>query len=154
VFVKLGRKSVPRIKLWLSMKISKLLTKCGEMHWQENESHSTSEWKNLRPKQDLSHLIDILFIILICFIWNTQVSVFTYGQFRTHAISISVQRSISHVTNLPLSFSLSTSIYSPLCFHLLPFDINTLMILYSVSLNIVDWTNTVFHLGTAHNKKI
>ncbi len=52
---------------------------------------------------------------------------------------------------LSLSRSLSLSVYPPLCFHPLPFDMNTLTILYMVLLNKLNWTNTVFPLQLSHN---
>jgi hypothetical protein len=91
--------------------------------------------KNLRSSQDLSLLIDsllILLILLICFSKNTQVSFFTNGHFQptpfpflSNAPSLTPLIRHSH----SLSLSLSLSAYSPLCFHLLRFHINTLMIL-------------------------
>jgi len=90
------------------------------------------KWKNSRPNQDLSLLIDSLFIILICFTKNTQVSSSTNGHFQpTPFPFLSNVLSLTPLIHcsLSLSLSLSLSAYSPLCFHLLRFHLNTPMIL-------------------------
>ncbi len=80
-------------------------------------------------------------------IWNTQAFFFTYSQFQpTSFLFLSNAPSLTALIRCSLSLSLSlSSPYSPFCFHLLPFYINTLTILYALSLYKLDWLNTVFH---------
>ncbi len=85
---------------------------CGETHNHENESQSTNERKNSRPTQELSLLVDILFALLIGFIWNTQVSFSlttisnpNHFYFCPNAPSLTLPNCCSH------SFSLSLSLY-------------------------------------------
>ncbi len=82
-----------------------------------------SEWKNLRPTQDLiSHLIDVIFVLLIWPFWNTQVSFFNNGHFQPMPFTfLSNALSLTPLIHCSLSLSLPLSIYSPLCFHLLTF---------------------------------
>ncbi len=62
--------------------------------------------KNLRPTKDLSLLIDSLFILLIWFIQNTQVSFITYGHFQpTPFLSLTNAPSLTPQIHCSLSLS-------------------------------------------------
>jgi hypothetical protein len=82
-------------------------------------------------------------------VWNTQVSFFTNSHFQPMQFPfLSNALSLTQLIRCSLSFFLSLYLYLvPTLFHLLPFDTNTLMILYALLLNKLNWTNTVFHLG-------
>ncbi len=87
------------------------------------------------PKS-FSSLIDSLLI------WNTQVSFFTNSNSNTRHFYFHPMLRLSPV-NLLLFLTLSLclslySSYSPLCFHLLLFNINTPTIFYALSLNKLD----------------
>ncbi len=92
----------------------------------------------------------IWLILLICIAKNTQVSFFTKGHFQLTLLpflSNALSLTLLIWCSLSLSPSPSPSSYSPLCFHLLQFHINTLTILWMASLNKLDWTNIVVSLG-------
>ncbi len=57
------------------------------------------------PRLFISYLIDVVFVLFIWFIWNTRVSI-SNVHFPTHAISKSLQHSVSHSINMFLSVSL------------------------------------------------
>ncbi len=95
------------------------------------------------PPKSWSFLIDSLFVLLIWYLKYSGVP-FHWRRFPTNTISISVQCSVSHSVNPLLSLSTLLTPYSVFtcCCH---FDKNTLMILYALSLNKLDWSNKVFH---------
>ncbi len=141
--------------LWNGSLALALLTRsCGEMHDQENESCSTEhEEFETCPRLLISHLIYVVFVLFIKSVWNNRVSFSPIVISNPHHFQISPML-ISHSVNPLLSFSLSLSLssYSLLHFHLLPFDINAPTILQAASLNKLDWTNMIFHLGIPHNR--
>ncbi len=72
--------------------------------------------KNLRSTQDLSLMIDNLLIILICFIWNTQVSFFTNAHFQPMSFPFLPNTpSLALLICCSLFLSHSLSAYSPIC---------------------------------------
>jgi hypothetical protein len=93
-------------------------TKCITMR---TELEVPVRQKNLRSTQDLSLLICSLFVLLICFAKNTQVSIFTNGLFQptpfpflSNATSLTLLICHSLFLSLP-----SSPLTPPLCFHLL-----------------------------------
>ena len=99
---------------------------CGETHHQENESHSTErEEFETRPRVLISHLIDVVFVLFFWSVWNCQVSLFSDGYFQpTPFLNLSNAPSLTLLFCLSLSLSPPLSVYSPLCLHLSPFDVN------------------------------
>ncbi len=99
----------------------------------------------------ISHLIDVLFVLFIQYIWNTQQS-FSNGHFSTHAVSYSLLCSVSQFVNPFLSVCPSpSSAYSPLFSYLAPFYIKGNQFVWPASLNKLIQTNVVPHSGLAHN---
>ncbi len=63
------------INIWNPLTIWCFPTTCGEMHHQENESHSTEQEEfKTHPRLLISHLIDVVFVLFVWSVWNTQVS--------------------------------------------------------------------------------
>jgi hypothetical protein len=136
-------------------------------HWQ---THQLMRWDaSLRERKSwhspariwnhpglfISRLIDILFVLSIRFLWNTEVSFFN-GHFSTHATSYSLLCSVSHSVNLLLSVShFPSSAYlpppPPLCFCVPLLDIKDNWFVWPASLNKLIWTSIVPHSGLAHN---
>jgi len=96
--------------------------------WEYKAKHQWS--KELRPTQDISLLIEILLVLLICFIWNTQVSIFQPSPFPF----------LSNTLSLTLLICCSLSLY----LHLLPTLFSPVAISYEYSDNfvygIIEWT--------------
>ncbi len=117
-----------------------------------NESHSTAQSKfKTTPNLFLSHLIDVVIHPFNRVIEIISCSIPTVN-FTTHAISVTLQCSVSFSVNLFLSVNLSPfSVYSPLYIHLPSYNINWNIICVWSPLNKVIWTNTPFHLWLAYN---
>ncbi len=124
---------------------------CGEMHRQENKSHSTERKEfETQPWSFISHLIAVVFVPFTWSVWNTQVSFSPTAAYNPrYCLNLSNDPSLTLLICSSLSLSPSLSVYSLLHFHLSPFEINTPAILKTVSLNKLDWTNMVFHTGKA-----
>jgi hypothetical protein len=107
------------------------------------------EWRIWDPPKIINIPFDLHCICSIHLIYLKYSGVLFFNGYFQSTVFLNPSNAPS--LTLLISLSLSLSAYSSLCFHLLPFDINTLMILLTVSLNKLDWMNTVFHLQFAHN---
>ncbi len=118
------------------------------MHHHENESWSTRERKKSRPPQKFYPFWLTVYLSYWFVIQNIQVSFFTNGNLQpTPFLFTSNTPSLTLLICCCCSLSLSTLPAPHSVFTSCHFDINTLIILYALSLNKLNWMKTVFHLG-------